>query len=316
MNISICINTKNRPELLVKCLNSIRRAVHITYEILVIDQSDDQYIQKNVFSSHAYHARYFRIPQKGVGYAKNKAIERAKGTIIAFTDDDCIVSSLWVKTIQYAFDSHKEVSAVFGKTLPYQKTKHPGKTCPCIFLRTHPKLFSRPAIHSKQWGFGNNMAIRKSKLHELGGFKTWLGPGSIGSNAEDAEIALRLLHTTNTIYYEPKMVVFHNKWLNSEEMKKQQLSYIRGEMACYIYYALFGYDFARAVIAGNLIESFNDIKRTCGDLLKRRTVTPKEWNYTLSKTWTRLIGLSIGSVFFMKENMFGSKDTSLIGNTL
>ncbi|MEO8582131.1 MAG: hypothetical protein ABI425_06205 [Patescibacteria group bacterium] len=100
------------------------------------------------------------------------------------------------------------------------------------------------------------MAFRKSVFEELGGFKEWLGPGSIGSNAEDADIIFRTLIAGKKLFYNSEMIMRHDRWVTLCENNIQDLSYVCGEIACYGYFALMGNRFARVVLKENLREMF------------------------------------------------------------
>ena len=54
-------------------------------------------------------------------------------------------------------------------------------------------ITEKPGPHWENVGFGNNMVIKACVLKKIGLFKEWLGPGSISSSAEDAEIINRSL---------------------------------------------------------------------------------------------------------------------------
>jgi hypothetical protein len=99
------------------------------------------------------------------------------------------------------------------------------------------------------------------------------------------------------------MVVYHNKKLNKIALKKQSLSYICGEMACYGYYSLSGYTFARRVTKNNFIDSFYDLTRMAGDIVKRKIIYIDEWKYYGMKFIIRIKGLTIGLYYFIKEAM-------------
>ena len=92
------------------------------------------------------------------------------------------------------------------------------------------------------------MAIKAKVFQKEGLFKEWLGPGSIGSNAEDAEMINRCLIKGYKIGYDPLMIVSHDKWLNREQMIRQDWSYDCGGMACYGWFALSGFKFAKQII--------------------------------------------------------------------
>ncbi len=262
MMISIIIATKNRLEQLQSCLSSIiNTKYNHSYEILVCDQSDDGH--RTLTGSIAYkHIMHILVNNGGKSVALNQGIQRSQGNILVFTDDDCIVSKTWLSNIEYTFHNNQDIIGVFGKTVPYQPQKNTGKVCPSIFNPSKkPYKITRPVEHWRHIGFGNNMAFRREIFKEIGFFKSWLGPGSIGSNAEDAEFALRALINKHKLFYNPNMIVYHNKWLTIKQMKKQQLSYTCGEMACYGYFAIQGHQFAKQIVWNNIEDSYYKIRR-------------------------------------------------------
>jgi cellulose synthase/poly-beta-1,6-N-acetylglucosamine synthase-like glycosyltransferase len=142
------------------------------------------------------------------------------------------------------------------------------------------------------------MAFRKEALHATGGFRQWLGPGTIGQAAEDAEISMRLLLHGRTLAYEPNILVYHDKWLTTRGARRQQIPYARGETACYGYYYFHKHRFARLIIARAFQRETSDLIKWIGDLLRIR------WNRkTLGSVWwiswsllNRIEGLVIGFV--------------------
>jgi glycosyltransferase involved in cell wall biosynthesis len=296
--ISILIATKNRPNDLQRCISAILKNTYQDYEIIIADQS--QNTTKHQLPKDSKHT-ISRIAQSrgGKSAALNMAMSWARGDILAFTDDDCVVSKTWLYHIHTSFIKHPDVSALFGQTLPHDFKNHVGQICPSTFSKKKTQHISTPRIHYKHIGFGNNMAIRRSALLQIGKFKEWLGPGSIGSNAEDAEIALRLLTKYHQILYNPKATIYHNKWLNLNEMKKQNLSYTCGEMACYGYFYFQGHMFARPVVFDNIRNSFNKTKSLLKNILvlqgNKKTLT--DIYDTGREILWRARGLAVGFIF-------------------
>ncbi len=241
--ISVCVNTRDRPEALKQCLQSILKNRFQDFEIIIIDQS-------TIYSKIIDHPkiRYFRDRHHGTGKAKNLAISKALGNIISFTDDDCVVPDNWLELISSSFNENADIKVVFGKVLPYKPLSHVGKICPCIFENRRTDIIRKPCLHSRNIGFGNNMAFKRDLFEKIGGFKEWLGPGSIGQNAEDAEYAQRVLLNNYQILYNPKVKVHHNRWLTGKESSQQSLVYLCGEMACYGYLGLGGLTLGKEVV--------------------------------------------------------------------
>lgn len=224
--------------------------------------------------------------------------------IVAFTDDDCLVDHHWLATIQQAF-AKNQCDGLFGQTLPYQPAKHTHLVCPCTIRFKKQKLIRKPQYHV-QIGYGNNMAWRRQTLLAIGSPKKWLGPGSIGANAEDAELTLRALLAGKTVLCDPKLVVYHDRWLSAAEMKFQSLSYVRGEAACYGYLTWQHHDFAKEILWRNIFAPVRALKQPL-----KKMITQFSWQ-TSKKTlieiyWTsRLLlasfqGLTVSFYFFLQD---------------
>ncbi|MFZ2025573.1 MAG: glycosyltransferase family A protein [Microgenomates group bacterium] len=298
--ISILIATYQRPTQLKQCLLSIAETGYKNCEVLIIDQSEDDKTKKLVDLLGNPHVLYIHEKIKNKSVALNKGMKQAKGDIFAFTDDDCIVSKDWLTTIQKDFTSKQNISGVFGSTFPYKPASHKGLYCVSTHEHKQSAVISKPCKHSECIGYGNNMAWRRSacKTHR---FSTWLGPNSIGQNAEDADFTLRQLIHGNIIFCDKKLVVCHNHWVNKQLHAKQNTIYIHGEMACYGNFALQGWGFAKKVILQNFISSVQDIKRCCGDLVKRKQANSHQWNTSFHFFWARITGFAIGCLYFLKK---------------
>ncbi len=294
--ISVLIATKNRPEEIISCIKSLLKNSYQDFEIIVIDQSTNLKTRNVLLSLRDNRIIYIQNITGGKSSTLNRGISIARGNIFAFTDDDCIVNSSWLATIERTFTQQANVDAIFGKTLPYLPNQHKDQICPCIFLNKDKKTITKLCIHYQYIGFGNNMAVRKSVFNTLGNFKQWLGPGSIGSNAEDAEFALRLLSCGKKILYSPQMVVFHNKWLTPEEMRKQNLSYACGEMACYCYFYFQNHLFAKPIVLENIHDSFQKAGRILENILlfRWKDIGMNEIHHVIAEASFRTRGLLVG----------------------
>jgi len=301
--LSITISTYNRQYLLKNSLQSFKNSSFNNYEIIVIDQSQNnlsQFITKSL-NFNSINIRYFKIKRRNLSYARSLGVKLSKGNIVAFTDDDCIVSKNWLKNIVQTFKKNQDIVGVFGKVLPYKPQLKKGKICPCTFLNNQKRIISKPCLHSKNIGFGNNMAFRREIFEKVGRFKEWLGPGSIGSNAEDAEFALRILSKGYKILYNPKIKAYHNRWLTKEEFRKQQLSYACGEVACYGFFAFQGKKFAKRVMVNNFKDSYEKFRKSLELIFSLKKYGLLLFIHTLEEFYFRLRGLMISFYFSKRE---------------
>ena len=89
INFSIIIPTKNIPDLLQRCLESIPQRSDI--EIIVVDDNSDREIVdvKNYPGTNNQQVKIIFLPEsKGAGYARNIGLTIAKGKWILFADSD------------------------------------------------------------------------------------------------------------------------------------------------------------------------------------------------------------------------------------
>jgi GT2 family glycosyltransferase len=87
MNVTVCIPTRNRPDDLAECLDSIAASAVPVGEIVVSDDSTDDRTRDLVAARYP-HVKYVFGPRKGLGPNRNSAIAAASGEWILFLDDD------------------------------------------------------------------------------------------------------------------------------------------------------------------------------------------------------------------------------------
>lgn len=90
--VSIIITTHNRKELLKKAIVSATKQTYENIECIIVDDASTDGTKEMLDSmSKEYIIRYIRISSeesRGGNYARNKGIIAARGTLIAFLDDD------------------------------------------------------------------------------------------------------------------------------------------------------------------------------------------------------------------------------------
>lgn len=236
--ISVLVATRNRGEKISACINSILNNSFTDFELIIIDQSSDNITKQVISEFNDKRIRYWQVATVGKSRALNFGLEKVKGKVIAFTDDDCVVDRRWMEGINHFFSQEPRISGLFGMTLPYQKEKHEGMTCPATYIKLSASIITDPYLdHYDNVGLGNNMSFRKNVFREIGKFKTWLGVGSIVSaGGIESELIYCVLKSGRIIAYNPLVVVYHNRWITSVAEKKLIAKYTCGLYAFYAYY--------------------------------------------------------------------------------
>jgi arylsulfatase A-like enzyme/GT2 family glycosyltransferase len=209
MLVSIVIATRNRPQLLARCVESLRRQTHKEIEIIVVDNDplDDA---REV--AERFGARYVVEPRRGLSGARNRGAQLATGEVIAFTDDDVIADERWIESLAAEFEDPR-VMAAAGQVL----TGDRGDTV-WTFSRDAHRLIARD---DPQWfeianfgGIGNgaNIAFRRSAFPR---FHTRLGLGALIPGFEEHHLFSRVIEEGGAVAATPRAVVHHPAEMHS-----------------------------------------------------------------------------------------------------
>ena len=119
--VSIIIATRERPNRLLSCLNSIFALNYTHYEIIVVDNalitSSIRDLIKEIQKEWS-NIRYVCETVPGLGVAHNCGLREAKGAIVAFADDDVLVDRHWLSQLVLGFSASDNVACVTGMILP------------------------------------------------------------------------------------------------------------------------------------------------------------------------------------------------------
>jgi glycosyltransferase involved in cell wall biosynthesis len=89
--VSVVIPTYNRSEMLREAVDSVLAQEFREFELIVVDDGSTDNTPR-VLEAYGDDIRYFRQDNKGVSAARNRGIDLASGTLIAFLDSD----DLWL----------------------------------------------------------------------------------------------------------------------------------------------------------------------------------------------------------------------------
>lgn len=162
------------------------------YEILVVDNASED---DTASVARSNGARVVYEPEKGYTTARQTGFEQAKGSIVAMTDADTIVSTNWLEAAANSLGAENTVGAFgpceFRETSKFRKFL--AKYGFSAFLRLN-LLLNRPHFS------GFNMAVKKKAFEKVSGFDL-----SMDSSA-DVDLSLRLKEV-GKVTYNPKMSV-------------------------------------------------------------------------------------------------------------
>lgn len=245
LSITVVISTRNRGNLIADTLRSLLALDYPKMEVLVVDQSTDDVTRETVKQvGNDPRVRLHSTDTVGLAAGRNIGASLSRSEIVAYTDDDCVVTDGWLKTFDAEF-RNPAVACVYGRLLPYDE--HRGSAPPRE--RTGTEGGFHPALQRAEYttlvppwyvGHGGNMAFRRSVLMEMGAFDPLLGAGGVLCSGEDADITYRLLSGAKLVVYAAEALVYHKEWKDWSSRKKMERAYGIGAGAMLMKYVRCG----------------------------------------------------------------------------
>jgi GT2 family glycosyltransferase len=213
--VSLIIPSRNRPELLLDTVQSILRGDEVPTELVVIDQSDAPHpTLATLTTDRACEIRYLWTQSVGLSRAWNAGIAAARHAILAFIDDDELVTPAWFATIVRALVQAGPRSVVTGRVLPTE-AETPGGFAPSTIIDEVPAIYQGRV--GKGVLYSNNMVMYRSAIDEVGPFDTRLGSGASFPTSADNDLGFHLLEAGYRIIYTPEAVVYHRAWRGDDD---------------------------------------------------------------------------------------------------
>ena len=188
--VSVIINCHNSEKFLTECLNSVFIQKYTNWEIILLDNASVDKT-KHIAKSFGSKLKYYSLKSKvSLGEARNLAIKKAKGELIAFLDSD----DLWLKDKLFKQVKSLESNNIhlsYTDVLYFNETK--GK------FRLYSKIksfdgFCFPHLLDNFFLCLSSVVIKKSQLKKLDHFFD-----NKFNVVEEADLFLRLSLNSNFI---------------------------------------------------------------------------------------------------------------------
>jgi len=138
---------------------------------------------------------------KGPACSRNIGLSMAKHDMVAFTDDDCVVSGDWlIRMYEYLRDAPKSIAGVGGRTIAYRDNLI-GRYC------EYHKILD-PWFHNGRCLYlvTANAIFWKEQVLEVGGFDKEV----LRAGGEDVGLCFKLLSKGYELLYNQDAIMYHD----------------------------------------------------------------------------------------------------------
>jgi glycosyltransferase involved in cell wall biosynthesis len=253
---TVVLCTTGQTRELGRAISSILDQTYESLELIVVDNRPGiGNARETVAEFVDLRLRYVQEPAPGLSIARNTGIRNASGSVIAFTDDDCVADPDWIATIRHTFDQYPRIHCVTGRTVAigdlsrweqlfeefgtFDRGDEPviWRRTPDEFLLEYQPGDELPGTDGRHssiypytgvFGSGNNMAFRAAVLADTGYFDEALGAGTPAGGGEDLDMFIRLVLSDRILAFEPAALVRHQHRTSGAALRAQIRTYGSG----------------------------------------------------------------------------------------
>ena len=207
--VSMVVPTCDREELLKKCLFSLFQQTYPKdrYEIIVADDSTTDKTKRLVDSLNVSSPKVSYVKsggKSGLTHTRNVGVNKAKGEIIFFIDDDCTADPEWISEIVEMYEKHPEIDGAGGRIFS-------DPTQPKNFIIRYMEALklipeTQAIIGNKAPFTGGVTSYKKKAISDLGGFDE-----NIKFVGEDYDFQKRFRERGYKLAYVPTAIIYHHQ---------------------------------------------------------------------------------------------------------
>lgn len=176
--VSVLVCSYNRRNMLERAITSVLNQDVVPLEIIVVDDGSDQAITLPPTDSQKI--RIVKIAHQGVGAARAAGLNEARGSFIAYCDDDDEWEPHHLRTLRDYLVKHPDVALVYGDA----RLSNAGTLGPVAYSID----YDRELLAQGNYIFASNVMHRVEAARSVGGFDISL------EAHEDWDLWLRMSH--------------------------------------------------------------------------------------------------------------------------
>lgn len=162
--------------------------------------------------------KIIRCDERGPGAARNAGIAAARAPVIAFTDSDCVVDTLWLERLVYPLLKDRQVLLAGGEILAAQVDGFAASFANEAAILSNRRFFE-PGPYFPRFFATANLACQRDAAIAAGGFDNdlWM--------SEDADFCWRLMELGGKMEFRPTAVIYHQHRLFLSQLWRQAVNY-------------------------------------------------------------------------------------------
>lgn len=209
--VSFIVCTRDRVAVLQACIKSIQAAcrAHPAFaaELVVVDNgSTDRTAERLASIADMSDIPFAAVyePRRGLAAARNAGLERARGRVLVFVDDDCAVHRDYLRDLQRHYATGERV--IRGGRVEIGD----ARDLPFTIKRSPVRERLTPDVHPGGFVLGCNMTMHRDVAARIGHFDERFGAGGPLRSAEDTDYLVRAVLLGIPVEYVPDMTIFHH----------------------------------------------------------------------------------------------------------
>jgi len=210
--ISLVVATKGRVAEIGALFDSLE-AQEPPFEVILVDQNGDGRLDALAAAwAPRMPLTHLRMAVANANAGRNLGLRHARGALVAFPDDDCLLKPGTLAQVRAAFAA-PSLAVLTGPA------EAPGGGLGSGRWRTEAGPITLANVWTSVIEF--NLWLRRDVALELGGFDEQMGPGARFGSAEGNDLVCRALSAGHRAHYDPALRVVHpDKRLTPEAVER------------------------------------------------------------------------------------------------
>ena len=200
--ISLIVSTKGRVTEIGALFDSLLADAGTPFEVILVDQNGDDRLNTLMARyGQVLALRHLRSPRAHANSGRNLGLRHARGDLVAFPDDDCIMPPGALAQVRHAFEDDANLAILTGPAAAPGGGLGSGRWNPDGGPITLANVWTS-VIEFNLW-------LRRDVALALGGFDEAMGPGARFGSAEGNDLVCRAMAQGHAARYEPGLRIIH-----------------------------------------------------------------------------------------------------------